>query len=125
MLLRANRPPRHEIIHNVIAHGIFERSDRLIVAGGEQLAYVSLRKILILVANRFRHVDVFDARLAAQRGENGASQIIPRARHSRTDIENAVRRGICSQVQRHGHGVLDVKKIAPLLAVPIFAGDSF
>ena len=33
--LSANRPPGHEVIHNVIAHRIFERSNGLTVTGAE------------------------------------------------------------------------------------------
>jgi hypothetical protein len=63
-----------------------------IVSSREQLPNIRLREILILIPNRFRHFDVFNARLVAKPGENGASQFIPGMCRSRSNIKNAVRR---------------------------------
>ena len=57
--------PSAEVIDHVIAHGVLERSDRLIEAGGAQFADIRLRKILVFLADRFRHINVFNARLAS------------------------------------------------------------
>src|ERR1700733_12980557 len=81
-VLRRDRPAQHKIIHHVIPHSILERSNGQIIAGRKQLSNIGPSKILILVADRLRHVDVFDARLAAERRKYRASQLIPRARDS-------------------------------------------
>jgi len=62
------------------AHRVFERRERGIIAGVAQIFGLGLDEILVAVADRRRHVDIFDGRLAAERREHGADQVAEAAR---------------------------------------------
>ena len=53
----------------------------------------------------------------SKRAEDGADELAPGVRLAGSDVVEAVRAGFLDEVQRHVDRVLDVEKVAPLLAV--------
>src|SRR6516165_12190971 len=74
---------------DIFRNRLFQRGEAAVVAGAAQIFDAGLGEILILVADRRRHVDIFDVRRAAERGEHGNDQITKAARRSGADVEYA------------------------------------
>ncbi|MPM88230.1 hypothetical protein SDC9_135331 [bioreactor metagenome] len=66
------------------------------------------------------HGDVLDAFLPAERDESGMDQRVPGFGAAAADVVKPVRFGMAEKKPEHRRGILDVEKIAHLLAVGIF-----
>src|SRR6202046_175439 len=78
-----------EIRRHVAPHGGSERREVRIIAGTPEIIRLGLRKILVAVPDRGRHIDVFDRGLLAERLAHGDPQIAKAWRDAGADIENA------------------------------------
>src|SRR5579863_1896154 len=106
-----------EILRHITPHRVFERRERGLITGAPQINGHSLRKILVAVANRGRHLDILDCRFAAERIEHCGNQIAKAARHARAGVEYPRDRRRVEQPPRHCHRVVDADEIPLLLAV--------
>ena len=77
------------MVLHVVAHGLEERGERLRVTARAQLRYVGAGVILILAAQRLRHVDELDFGFAVERGEDGARERQPGVRLPGAEVEEA------------------------------------
>src|SRR5271166_5205003 len=68
---------------------LLERREAGVVACPAQVLDPGLREILVLIAQLRGHVDIFDPRLAAERGKHGGDQIAEAARVSGSHVEYA------------------------------------
>src|SRR5262249_16961299 len=96
---------------------ILERREAGIIAGALQLFDRGLRKILITIANRVRHGDVFDIGCAPERGKHRSHHFAKPARLARPDVEQT--RGLrrLDEPAHHRDGVVHIDEVAPLIAV--------
>src|SRR5262249_55145124 len=106
-----------EITVDVAFHRSFERHEVRIISGAPEVCGLSLGKILIAVADRCRHVDIFDRWRAAERGEHCMHQIAEAARHTGADIEDAADRRRLDQPAHDRDRVLDIDEVALLFAI--------
>src|SRR5436190_7840479 len=102
----------------VTLDAVFQRSEAGVVAGAKQILDLGFREILILPANVLRHVDVFDLGLKTERAEQRRNQVAKAPGLAGADIEDARNRGSLHQPARHRNRIVDVDKIAALLAIP-------
>src|SRR5499426_4829737 len=72
---------------DVPAHPFLERSEVGVVACPAQVFDLGLGEILVLIADRRRHVDIFDLRRAVERLEQRGDQVTEAARPAGADIE--------------------------------------
>ena len=96
---------------------ILERREAGIIAGALQLFDRGLRKILITIANRVRHGDVFDVGRAPERGKHCGDHVAERACLAGTDVEQARRLRGLDQPAHHRDRVVHIDEVAPLIAV--------
>src|SRR5262249_14881902 len=73
---------------DIASHSLLEWGEVGVVACPAQVFDLGLREILILAADRRRHVDVFDSRLPAERAERGGDEITKAARLAGSDVED-------------------------------------
>src|SRR5277367_404217 len=106
-----------EISADVTLHALLDRSEVSSKSGAAQIADLGLREILVGVADRSRHVDIFDFRFAAECREHSCHQIAEAARLAGANIENTRHRRRLQQPSHDGHRVFDVDEIALLVAV--------
>src|SRR5262245_52454522 len=79
-----------EIAGDVLVHGRLERHEARVIAGPPQALDTRLGEILILSADCFRHVDIFNIHGPTQRLEHGADHITKAFRLAGADVEDAV-----------------------------------
>src|SRR5271169_2576862 len=106
-----------EIPADVTLHALLDGSEVSSKSGAAQIGGLGLGEILISVADRSWHVDIFDFRFAAECREDGRDQIAEAARLSGADIEDTGYRGRRQQPSHDGNRVVDIDEIALLLAV--------
>jgi len=82
-----------------------------------QICCLRLGEILVAVADRSRHVDIFDRGLAAERREHRGHQVAEAARLAGADVEDARYRRRLQEPADDGDRIVHVDEIAPLLAV--------
>ena len=106
-----------QIILDVILYRIFEGGCIFVVADLSELGYFGFGEILILVAHRIGHINVFDIRLFAHCGENRFCQVVPGSCGAGAEIKQARQSRIVPKELRHVDRVFDVNKVPQLLAV--------
>src|SRR5262245_44872413 len=106
-----------EVSADVALHSLLERREAGIVTRPAQIIDGGLGEILIAVADRFRHRDVFDVWRAPERGEHRRDQITERTCLTGTDVKDAGNRRRRQQPVHHRDGIVDKDEVAPLVAV--------
>ena len=106
-----------EIATHVFLDPVFQSGEIGIEAGAAQIFGLGLREILIGVADRLRHLDVFDVWLPAERRQHRQHQIAETARLAGADVEDTRYRGRLKQPAHHGDGIIHVNEVALLLAI--------
>src|SRR5690606_10600091 len=101
----------------VVPHPLLERREAGIEAGAQQVGDRGLREILVASANRLRHVDVLNARLAAECSEERGRKFAEAARAARPNIEDAADGRGLEQPADHRNRVINIDEVAPLSAV--------
>src|ERR1700761_7574725 len=69
-----------EEVAHVGANRIFQRREAAIISGARELIDLALGEVLVAVANRDGHIDIFDVRLAAERRVSSEHEILETAR---------------------------------------------
>src|SRR5262245_19662966 len=106
-----------EITVDVALYRRFERHEIGIIASAPKICGLGLREILVAVADRGRHVDIFDRRRPAERSKHCVHQVAEAARHAGADVEDARYRRRLDQPAHDRDRVFDIDEIAFLLAV--------
>src|SRR5215471_6998648 len=86
-----------EKLRHIAPDRLFKRREGGTVARATQILHLALREVLVLVANRQGHVDIFDVGLAAEGPEHGLDQVAEAARTASADIEDARHGGAIDQ----------------------------
>src|ERR1700684_1157326 len=100
-----------EITLYVARHALFESAEGGIKSCLSEIFHLRLRKILIAVANRFGHLDIFDHWFTAERSKRRRDQIAKAPRFTGTDVENPRDRRRREGPVDHRDRLLDVGKI--------------
>src|SRR6476660_2497919 len=98
-------------------HPLLQRGEVGVVACFAQVFDLGLGEILVLIADRRRHVDIFDVRRVAERTEHGGDQITEAARLAGAYIEDARHRRRIEQPTHDRDRVIHIDEVAFLLAV--------
>src|SRR5262249_9366738 len=88
-----------------------ERGESRIVAGAAQLLDRGLREILVTIADRGWHVDVFDFGGPAQRHEHRLDHLAKALRFAGPHIEQPIDRRRADEPAHHRSHILDVNEI--------------
>src|ERR1700730_10605472 len=78
----------HQVLPDVVSHAVFQTVERAGVAGVLQLGHLRLGKVLIICADRFRHIDEFDVYALIQRGTDGPHEIDEGTRETGSQVED-------------------------------------
>src|SRR5262249_36102937 len=106
-----------EVAGDVLSHGCSKRHEAGVVARVSQSFHSRFGKILILPADSLRHVHIFDFHGQTKRIEHGSDHVAETFGLASSDIENAVYPCCVEKPAHNGNGIVDVDKIAALLAV--------
>src|SRR6187549_907098 len=106
-----------EIAGDVLADGRFERRKTGIISGATQSLDARLGEILILSADRRRHIDVFDIRRLTQRLEHGTDHVAETLRLSGADVENAIDACCLHQPPQDGNRIVYINEVAALVTI--------
>src|SRR4029078_3408383 len=109
-----------EIARNVLADRSFKRREAGIISGATQSLDARLGEVLILSADRPRHIDVFDIRRLTQRLEHGTDHIAETLRLSGADVENTIDACCLQQPPQYGNRIVYIDEVAALVTI----GDS-
>src|ERR1019366_7633120 len=82
-----------EIVGDIVADSALERREAGVIAGAAQVLDGALREILILAADRVRHLDIFDIGRPPESLEHGVDHVAEAFGFAGADIENAADRG--------------------------------
>src|SRR6266540_3178389 len=93
---------------NIPVHPLLERGEAAVVACPAQIFDLGFGEILILLADRRRHIDVFDLRLSPERAEHGGDQIAKATRPARADIEDARNRRRVEEPAHDRDRIIDI-----------------
>src|SRR5947208_12675590 len=86
---------------DIAIHPLLERGEAGVVACPAQIFDLGLREILILAADRRRHVDIFDSRLSAKRAEHGGDEITEAARLAGSEDRKSTRLNSSHQINSY------------------------
>src|SRR4029078_1551707 len=100
-----------EIARDVLADRSFKRREAGIVAGTAQPLDPRLGEVLILSADRRRHIDVFDIRRLTQRLEHGTDHIAETLRLSGADIAHASDACSLQQPPQDGNRIVYINEV--------------
>src|ERR1700734_678233 len=106
-----------EITLYVARHALFEGGEGGIKSCLAEIFHLRLGKILIAVANRFGHLDIFDHRFAAERRKHRRDQIAKAPRLTGADVKDPRDRRRLEEPANHADRIFDVNEIARLFAV--------
>src|SRR5215510_10624648 len=102
---------------DIAIHPLLEWGETGVVAYPAQLFDLGLGEILILVADRYGHVDISDIGLPAERAEHGGDQITEAARLASPDVEDSRHRRRIEEPAHDRDRVLDIDEVAFLFAI--------
>src|SRR5262252_6221867 len=102
---------------DIAIHSLLERGEAGVVACPAQIFDLGLREILILAADRRRHVDVFDSRLSAKRAEHGGDEITEAARLAGSNVEDPRHRRRIKEPAHYRDRIIDVDEVALLRTI--------
>src|SRR5215470_3056808 len=100
---------------DVLCHTLLERGEAGVVPCPAQVFDLCLREILVLVADRWRHVDIFDVRRVAECSEHGGDQGAEALRLAGAYIEDSRHRRRLEHPSYHCDCVVHVDEVALLL----------
>src|SRR5512144_660506 len=106
-----------EIAGDVLADGRLERRKTGIISGAAQTLDPRLGEVLILSADRRRHIDVFDIRRLTERLEHGTDHVAETLRLSGADIENAIDACCLKQTTQDGNRIVYINEVAALVTI--------
>src|ERR1700688_3377801 len=95
-----------EITADVLTDRRLKRREAGIIAGAAQVLDTALGEVLILAADRVRHLDIFDIGRPAERLEHGADHVAKAFGLAGADIKDATDRGRVEQPAQHRNGVV-------------------
>src|SRR4249920_4119451 len=106
-----------EITGNILIHGSVERQEAGIIARMAQAIDTRLREVLILRADRFGHVNIFDIFRQAQRLEHGVDHVAEAFCFAGTHVEDAIYARCLQQPAQDRNCIVHINKIAALIAI--------
>jgi len=84
-----------------------------------QFAHICLRKVLILTAQRYRHVNIADTERAPQRGTHGQDYIVKGAHTPCPAVEQTTHVRVLPQPEEMADAIRDTDKIALLATIRV------
>src|SRR5205823_6669315 len=106
-----------EVTPDVGLHRLLQAGEAAVVTCALQPVDLTLSKILIAAADRLRHLDILDFGSSAERGIGRKHHVLEAARLTGTNIEDAADGWRGQQPHYHAHRIIDIDKIALLIAV--------
>src|SRR5436305_1684022 len=91
----------------VSSDGVFKRGETAVVTGTLQPVDVALGEVLVAVADRCRHIDIFDVWSGAERTPGSSHQILETARPTGSNVEQAADMRRRQQPHHDPHRVVD------------------
>src|SRR6185437_10091313 len=92
-----------EKVPDVGSNRIFQRREAAIIPGAPQPIDLALGEVLVAVANRYGHLDIFDIRRRSERGIGRQHQILEAARLAGADVEETADRWRRQKPHHHPH----------------------